>query len=235
MKLNNISRSKVFEQILEQFKANIASGQLKKGDKLPSERQLSEELGVSRSTVREAIKALEMIGLVTCVQGDGNYISDNLENSLSEPLAILFMLQNQDLNQVQQLRQTLEQMALQLAITHITTDDLKQLYQICDNLTNSQKVQDTINLDQQFHFLLASFSQHPLLTTMLKAISDLVTAQLSDIYGSLASEPDLLSQLAQQHYEIADALGQKDLHTAQLILNQHFTLVDYYRHKYSSQ
>jgi len=103
---NRIEKPNILHEILRQFKESIASGQLSKGDKLPSERQMSETFGVSRATIREAIKALELIGLVECVHGNGNYIASNLDYSLVEPLSIMFNLEGGTLAQVQEIRRS---------------------------------------------------------------------------------------------------------------------------------
>ncbi|NLC15762.1 MAG: FadR family transcriptional regulator, partial [Firmicutes bacterium] len=78
----------LLRKIVGQIKKNIASGNLKKGDKLPSERQMREMFGLSRATIREAIKALNTLGIVESSHGSGNYISSNLSSSLTEPLSI---------------------------------------------------------------------------------------------------------------------------------------------------
>ena len=67
---------------MEDLKGKLNAGTLQAGDKLPSERSMAEQLGVSRASVREAIRALEIIGLLHCVQGDGNYLVDDLRDSL---------------------------------------------------------------------------------------------------------------------------------------------------------
>ena len=88
----NNEPKKIFLEILDQLKAQIISGELKAGDKLPSERMLAEKLCVGRPSVREAIRALETLGLLRCVQGDGNYLADDLKNSLVEPMVFMFAL-----------------------------------------------------------------------------------------------------------------------------------------------
>ena len=86
----SIDKGKVYLEIMRQIKEGIRSGQLKKGDRLPSERQMAEQLRVSRATVREAIRSLEIMGLINCVQGEGNFIPKNLDNSLTEPMSLIF-------------------------------------------------------------------------------------------------------------------------------------------------
>ncbi|MDD4699355.1 MAG: GntR family transcriptional regulator, partial [Oscillospiraceae bacterium] len=69
---------------------------------------MAEEMSVSRATIREAIRALELIGVVRCVQGEGNFLTDNVDRCMVEPLSIMFMLGNGDALQVQQLRHGLQ-------------------------------------------------------------------------------------------------------------------------------
>ena len=75
---NSISNKKVYEQVIEQIQKNIMDGTFKKGDKLPSERELSEKMAVSRTSIREALRVLETMGVVESKQGEGNFIFSNI-------------------------------------------------------------------------------------------------------------------------------------------------------------
>ena len=92
------------DQILE----NVQSGKLHKEDALPAERVMAEALGISRPMLREVLRALNILGVITTVHGGANYISENLENSMIRPLSILFRLNNSSVYQNQQLRAALE-------------------------------------------------------------------------------------------------------------------------------
>ena len=85
-----IRNPKAYDQVIEVIKDKIKKGKIKKGDKLPSEREMAESLGLSRASVREALRALEVIGLIESIQGAGNYIRTNFDNSLIEPLSLMF-------------------------------------------------------------------------------------------------------------------------------------------------
>ena len=78
---SNISSKKVYEQVIEQIQESIFNGELKKGDKLPSERELSEQMRVSRTSIREALRVLETLGVVESKQGEGNFVCSNIKNS----------------------------------------------------------------------------------------------------------------------------------------------------------
>ena len=75
----SVKNKKVYEEVIEQIKDMIYNGILKKGDKLPSERDMVEELQVSRTSVREALRSLEVIGLIESRQGEGNFIKESLD------------------------------------------------------------------------------------------------------------------------------------------------------------
>ena len=106
-----ITEERAFDGILAQIIENIRRGELKPGDTLPAERVMAESLGVSRPAVREVLRALELMGIVTTVRGGANYITENMDQWLSAPLALLFQLNNSHVQQVQELRSALEQEA----------------------------------------------------------------------------------------------------------------------------
>ena len=103
-----IEKENPFEEILDQIIENIKEGTLKKGDALPAERNMAEALGVSRPVVREVLRTLALLGIIKTVRGGASYVSENLENSLIEPLSILLRLNNSSVYHNQQLRSALE-------------------------------------------------------------------------------------------------------------------------------
>ena len=88
-----IDKERAFDGVVEQILDNIQKGRLKKGDSLPAERVMAEEMGVSRPAIREALRALQLLGIITTIQGGANYISEDLEGCLIGPLSILFRMQ----------------------------------------------------------------------------------------------------------------------------------------------
>ena len=94
-----ITEERAFDGILAQIIENIRRGELKPGDTLPAERVMAESLGVSRPAVREVLRALELMGIGTTVRGGANYITENMDQWLSAPLALLFQLNNSHVQQ----------------------------------------------------------------------------------------------------------------------------------------
>ena len=89
----SIHQPSVVEQIIETFKEYILRGELRPGQRLPSELELTQQLGVGRSAVREAMKVLEALGVVNIRQGDGTYIADKPSPKLLNPLMFAIMLE----------------------------------------------------------------------------------------------------------------------------------------------
>ena len=87
-----ITEERAFDGILAQIIENIRRGELKPGDTLPAERVMAESLGVSRPAVREVLRALELMGIVTTVRGGANYITENMDQWLSAPMSLIFNL-----------------------------------------------------------------------------------------------------------------------------------------------
>ena len=117
-----VKNMKVYEQVVDQIKEMVRIGQIKKGDKLPTERVMAEELQVSRTSIREAMRALEVVGLIESRQGAGNYIREEFDDVLLEPLSIVFMLQNGTNKDIFELREVLELSTIFLSVMRISDE-----------------------------------------------------------------------------------------------------------------
>src|SRR5438034_8720601 len=108
MDLAPIKSTRIYEEIVRQVKAMIADGKLKGGDRLPPERDLAEKFVVSRSSVREALRALESLGLVEIRPGEGTFVREVSVESLIEPLALMMVSQRGALAELFEARRLLE-------------------------------------------------------------------------------------------------------------------------------
>ena len=113
--LSPVKNTKIYEIVMEQIKDIVKKGEVKSGEKLPSERELGEKLEVSRASIREALKSLQILGLIESKHGEGNFINKNFENSLLEPLSIVFLLLGSKSEDVLELRKIIEPQIAALA------------------------------------------------------------------------------------------------------------------------
>jgi GntR family transcriptional repressor for pyruvate dehydrogenase complex len=220
-----IEQPDLLRKIVAQIKHNISTGQLAKGDKLLSERQMAEMFGLSRATVREAIKALDMLGLVECSHGSGNYISSNLSNSLSEPLSIMFMLEGGNIEQTHELRRAIEFAAAGAAARRIKPDSLKHLNSLCSKIENSADENEKAKYDLEFHYEIAAASQNPLLVTLLNAAETLISEHIQDARAGILRIRGNEAIINRQHRELLDALGRGDAEAAERTALAHMELI----------
>jgi GntR family transcriptional repressor for pyruvate dehydrogenase complex len=212
--------------ILQQIKENVYEGKLKKGDKLPSEREFANTLGVSRSTLREAIKSLEIVGFVESYQGAGNYLSKNLSHSFSEPLSIMFMLEGGTVSQIHEFRQAIEQVTVPHAATMIIPNQILDLEMLCEQMEKGRGDQvELADLDRQFHMYIAEITSNPLLITMMNAAEALIQTQIRDVRKLMMRDQSALRIINQQHRALLAALETRDSAQATQRIVEHLGFV----------
>ncbi|WP_238918523.1 FadR/GntR family transcriptional regulator [Clostridium sp. YIM B02555] len=218
--LSPVKNLKIYELVMEQIKDIVKKGELKTGDKLPSERDLCERLEVSRSSVREALKALQMLGLIESKHGEGNFIKENFEDSLLEPLSIVFLLLGSKDEEVLELRRVIEPEIAALAAKNITDEQLIELKKIMNELNETIDAEISVSLDKKFHYKIAKASGNNLISTIMFSISSLI-----EKYIEKSKVHTLNKELVKtQHEEIWKALEAKDFEAAATAVRKHLEL-----------
>ena len=142
-KTNSLQDSdRMYVRVIDYIKQEITAGRLQIGSKLPPERTMAEMLGVSRNSVREAVRVLEIMGTTVSVQGAGHFIANNFESALVETLSLMFVLKELDFRQVSQLRYALELKSFTLAVQNATWQDLADLREIISQLDMGVKEEE---------------------------------------------------------------------------------------------
>lgn len=165
---------RVREEIANQLRELIACGKLRRGDKLPAERQLAEVLGVSRHSVREAIRSLEQQGVLASRRGDGTYVLDDRQELLYGPLGMA--VEQRNIQEVLEFRKLLEPQIASLAARNITDEDISLLRE----KLNEQKAVIAEGgsgsaHDAEFHLLIAKATGNRVLYEVLIRIHDIVS------------------------------------------------------------
>ena len=225
---NSISNKKVYEQVIEQIQKNIMDGTFKKGDKLPSERELSEKMAVSRTSIREALRVLETMGVVESRQGEGNFICSNIEKSLLQPLSMMFKLNNGSWSDIFELRNILEIECARLCSLRATDLDCRELESIVHDMEKETFGENRLNilvdLDKKFH---NSLSQNYLIESLFITTSNLFEKFIEDArykiisYDSAKGSTNLLIQ----HKNICEAIIKKDEEAAIESMRKHMKYV----------
>jgi GntR family transcriptional repressor for pyruvate dehydrogenase complex len=223
-----VKNTKVYEQVIDQIKEMIVTGKLKKGDRLPPERDLVEQLQVSRTSIREAIRALQIIGLVECRQGGGNFIKESFENSLFEPLSIMFVLQNSKPEEILELRKIVEVETAALAAEKIEDYELKELGAIVEQLKLSTDEAFNSKLDKEFHYKIAHASRNFLVVSVLSAVSSLMDSFIKDAREMILKQNENKEVLIEHHEGVYKALLTRDRNKAAEAMRKHLDFVNAY-------
>lgn len=220
-----IKNTKVYEQVMIQIKTMIKDGTLKRGDKLPSERELVEQLGVSRASIREALRALEMIGLVECKQGEGNFITNTFHDTLFEPLSIMFMLNECKVHEIFDLRKIIEVETAALAAKQVTEEELKEMEELLQAMRACDDEDERVKIDVKFHYKIAQASRNFLIVSILNAVASLMDSFIKDARKNIINNQhkDVIDE---QHESILQALKNGDPEEATEAMRKHMELIN---------
>lgn len=174
-----IQASRLYEQIVQQIEESILKGELCEGSQLPAERDLAKQFGVSRTAVREAIKALQEKGLVDAFPGRGTFITIGTSNSLRRSLdRIIKSGEPGGWGHLVEVREILEPEIAALAAVRATDQDLAALREACDVMNDAGCDADAfIEADLDFHLALAEAAANPIVLSLIDSIVALLREQ----------------------------------------------------------
>jgi len=172
--LKAVIKKRAHQDIVKQIRHLIEKGKLKRDDQLPSERELSETLRVSRATVREAIGVLETMRLVDRRQGTGTYVIVSSEEALVQPLAAFLFHEKDDLIDIFSVRKIIEPGIAQLAAENATPEEIEELEGILREQEEELAHGDPVLKDAHFHHVLARMARNRVLQRLFLALVDLL-------------------------------------------------------------
>lgn len=220
-----VKRSKkLYMLVVEQIISLIDSEQLKCEDRLPSERELSNKFGLSRSTIREAISALEIMGIVEVKPGLGTFVKEcEEEDDITE------LTENDGISptEIFEARIILEPQIAKLASQRATKEDLNMLKEIVEqtSLITDDKIEEFELLDERFHLIIANASYNDVLIKISLNINNLRNSKLwgNMKFKSLKKE-GRVARYKKEHEDIYKALINRDYETVESLTKKH--LVD---------
>jgi GntR family transcriptional repressor for pyruvate dehydrogenase complex len=221
--LKAVIKKRAFEDIVKQIRNLIEKEKFKRGDQLPTERELSETFKVSRATVREAILSLETMKLVDRRQGDGTYVIASSEEALVQPLAASLFHEKDDLIDIFFLRKIIEPEIAQLASGNGTPEEINELEEI---LKEQEKEvlngKNPIGTDSEFHHLMARMARNRILERLLLALYDL----LSKTRERYLQTEERKQKSLLGHQEILNAIKKRDGSGARQAMRRHLETVE---------
>lgn len=220
-----VKNKKIYQLIVEQIQEMILSGQLKAGDKLPSERTMAETFQASRASIREAVRSLEILGIIETRQGEGSFIRETTGNQWLEPLSVMFKLSGGTFNEILEMRQILETQAARLAADRISEDEKEHLQYLIKALKESKDEEEMVQYDQAFHMLIAEASRNMLIASVMSAITAILQNFIEEARESVNIWSHDPAVLTAQHERVCQAILAGDGEVAAKAMETHFEMV----------
>jgi GntR family transcriptional repressor for pyruvate dehydrogenase complex len=223
MGIEPIKSTRIYEEIVRQIKLMIGEGRLKSGDQLPPERDLAEKFVVSRTSVREALRALESLGLVEIRPGEGTFVRQVSVEALIEPLALVMLSQREAIGELFEARRLLEPSIAGLAARRATPDEIHEMERILDDQAKEIAAGRTgIAQDAQFHAAIGTAAHNRAITRIVHAIMDLLTQSREESLNT----PGRPERSHQNHRRILEAIARRDDSGAEHAMREHLLAVE---------
>ena len=214
----------VTDEAITKIKAMLISGELKAGDRIPPEKELSERLGLSRSSLREAVKALELARVLDVRRGDGTYVTSLEPAILMETMSFVVDLHQEGAaTELLEVRRILEPGSASLAARRITQNAAAELRARVAAVAEDSSVEDLIAHDLQFHALVAKASGNAYLHGLLEGLS--ASTLRAHIWNGLMQDKAVSATLA-EHSAIAAAIAAGDPDLARALMTVHVSGVE---------
>ncbi len=221
------SKDNVTQLLISRFQEMLRDGVLTQGTRLPSERELASHFNVARSSLRQALKVLEIMGIITQKVGDGSYLNPDGSAILAVPMEFLFLLDDVSVDELIELRQLVEPGLARLAAERATSRDIALLRQSMHDLESSKGNSfKLVAADLLFHRAIFQASRNRAASSFYQTIHRamakmiLVTSQLVELEHTLSFHKPIMQAIQQRDGERAAALMAEHLRDAAVLLSR---------------
>jgi GntR family transcriptional repressor for pyruvate dehydrogenase complex len=221
-----VRRMRTHEHVLAQIEQKILDGSLRAGEKLPSERDLVVALGVSRASVREALRALEAMGIIESNVGSGraagSVVTGQSTAALTNLLRLHLALAQTSLADLVETRIQLERSAARGAASSRTPADIAQLGELVEAMTSREIEYQQFNaLDTEFHVSIAKISGNALAADLMQALRGAVESRMTAVFAGLPKWRRVADALNKEHQQILRAIERGDGEAASELVSEH--------------
>ncbi|NLO36268.1 MAG: FadR family transcriptional regulator [Clostridiaceae bacterium] len=225
--LRPMSNRSVVDQIVERVTDAIISGELKAGDKIPTELELSDSIGVGRNSVREAIKILVSQGVLQIRRAEGTFVCDSFNDHMLDPLIYSLILEKDASKHIVALRRVFETGILDTVIRRVTPAQIRQLEQAFHNL-EQQVIRDGVDADKvldadiAFHRVLVQITDNDLIDKVSSMIERLTAPSRRRTIGQILAT-DNGRRLIELHAELLDVVKTRHADRISDAMEHHFS------------
>ena len=221
--IRSVRRRRLHEDIVQQFHSLIRQGVFQHGARLPSERMMAEQFKVSRSSVREAIRSLELQGLLVSKRGSGTFINTEDLESVVALIASTLSSGEETLKEIFEVRHLLEPQIAAVAAKRADAEEVRRLEEILEEQEKQIEDGETgVDADTAFHFALGSATHNSALVKVVSAVGEILqrSRDLS------LQEPGRPQRSLSSHHQILNAVRDGDAAAARQAMEHHLTSVE---------
>lgn len=213
-----LDREPLYVQVANRILSEIVGQRLPVGARLPSERAMSEQFGVSRVVIREAMKVLVNGGVITVEPGSGTYVADRVKESLLRTLDLICQIQGVDSDQLWEVRTPLEIVIAKLAATRGTPEDIRLLEEHTDAMEhNLDNLEEHRAANERFHLALAASTKNELFPNLIQPLVVL----MKETRILMNRLPDAARKSVESHRKLIEAIKRHDPAAAEETMREH--------------
>ncbi len=225
-KIEGSGTKKKSTRVAEQIIDAISKGEYKVGDRLPPERKIAEEMGVSRVPVREALSALQIVGIVEIVTGEGTYIRRSAESTLVKSQALSLLEENESPFEAYRARRIFEAAIIDTAIDQADHEDLARIEGVLKRMeeaVNKKDFNEYFKANRDFHLAIAQATNNSPIKNIIDYLLSILDQQIwKEAAQKHFSNYEHIKEYLHRHYRILDAIKGKDKNRARTEIESHF-------------
>ena len=213
--LTSLKKESVVQSVINRLTDGMRNGELKPGDKIPTEPELAESLGVARSSIREAIKILTYLGVLESKRHEGTFVCNGFEESMIDPMVYGIILNKDSFENLMELREMTEAGMMRLAIKNHTEDEIRELEEILSEMKNilseegEATIADFFEADDRFHDKIAEMGKNPMADKINRVVRTLTYAVRYETVSSMITNGKG-EELLEAHVVLLDAIKNGD-------------------------
>ena len=222
-------KDKPYRLVIDYVRDQVMSGTIKPGDRLPGERELAEQLGISRNSVREGLRILENMGISAPQQGAGHYISLNFDEPMTEMLSMIYTMKGMGRDDLTQFRYCLEREAMYLAVDYASEQQKLMIGRHLESLLRARTEKERYEHDMALHMTLIEASRNDYLITNYRALTNVIEDYIPVFRGKIIEGMKSNDKLEDAHRMLVMGVVDSDLAIGLEGLGRHFEYIRKFR------
>lgn len=218
-------KDKPYQLVIDYVKKGIMAGELTPGERIPGERELAEQLGISRNSVREGLRILENMGVTTSQHGAGHYVSLNFDEPMTETLTLIYTMKGLGRDDLTQFRYCLEREAMYLAMHNASKEQKHMIEEHLAALLKAQTETDRYVHDMALHMTLIEASGNDYLITAYRALTNVIEDYIPVFRGKIIEGMKSNDKLEDAHKTLVMGVVNGDLKLGLEGLDRHFEYI----------